>query len=348
MNSKILLLFFILLYYNSLAQIGGEHVYEFMALPNSARVAALGGMAISVQDGDVALGLQNPALLNSEAHKKLNFAHSFYIDDIQHGYFAYGHHLQNANITVHSGLQYINYGTFQAADEFGIRQGTFQANEYAWTLGAAMPVYDKLTAGVNFRMINSQLESYDSWGIAADIGLLYSDTAHLRTVGLVFKNMGGQLTAYEGSKEDIPFDVAIAISQRLRHLPFRLTLIYHHLHQENITYDDPNSEETSFFLGEQEEGDNSFGDAMDNFARHFIINGEFLLGKRELFQIRFGYNHFRNREMKVSNFRSLAGFSFGLGLYIKKFQLSYAHEFLHLAGGSNHLSISTALTEWNP
>jgi hypothetical protein len=47
------------------AQRGGENVYSFLKLTNSARVAALGGMNVSINDDDLNLVFHNPALLLS-------------------------------------------------------------------------------------------------------------------------------------------------------------------------------------------------------------------------------------------------------------------------------------------
>jgi hypothetical protein len=52
------------------------------------------------------------------------------------------------------------------------------------------------------------------------------------------------------------------------------------------------------------------------------------------------------RELSVDNFRSLAGFSFGAGIKINRFRIDYGRTNFHLAGGTNHLSISTNFSEF--
>ena len=106
-------------------------------------------------------------------------------------------------------------------------------------------------------------------------------------------------------------------------------------------------EENSLFsIDNQNNDDNAFGDFVDNFFRHIIFSGEFLFGKQENFRVGVAYNHFRRQDLSVRNFRSLAGFSMGVGLKIKRFRIDYGHGFYHLAGGSNHLSISTNLNQF--
>ena len=329
--------------------IGGRNVYEFLTLSPSARITALGGSLVSVADDDVMLATQNPGTLTSKVHNQMAFNHNIYLAGINSGYAAYGFHADQLDITFHGGLQYMSYGTFDAADEFGQLTGTFKASEYAFSIGAGKQLYEKLSVGANLKFITSQLEDYNSFGMAADLGAYYRDTSGLFTIGFVIKNAGAQFTTYDDEREPIPFDMQIGISKRLRHLPFRFSITYHNLHQWNVLYDDPNAEQSSIFLGEfQEQSENKFGTFVDNFFRHTIFSGEFLLGRKENLRIRVAYNHFQRQELTVENFRSLAGFSMGLGFKINRFRVEYGRAFNHLAGGMNHFSISTSINEFKP
>lgn len=333
---------------NMSSQIGGDHIYEFLNLSNSARITGLAGNLITVKDDDVALAYANPAVLNAEMHQALTFNYNFHLSDISNGYFGYAHHLDKKDITLHGGLQYISYGKFDLTDNLGNVNGQFKASEYALTMGAGKQLYENLSVGANLKLITSQFESYNSFGVAADFGAYYSDTTGRFGATLVFKNVGFQLTAYEGSnREALPFDVQIGISRRLKHLPFRFSFIGHNLHRWNITYDDPNNVESVFLIGDGEQNtETPFKDFVDNFFRHVIFNGEFLFGKGEIMRLRIGYNHLMRRELSVTNFRSRSGFSFGVGMKIKRFRIDYGRGIFHFAGGLNHLSISTNLKEF--
>ncbi|MEO1517918.1 MAG: type IX secretion system protein PorQ [Bacteroidota bacterium] len=328
--------------------IGGDNTYEFLNLPSSARITALGGHLISVQDDDVNLAYHNPAVLNASMHQQISFNHSFLAGGVHHGYVAYGHHQESWKTSLHASLQYVSYGTFDATDEFGTINGEFKASEYAFNIGGSYQLYDRVTLGTNVRLITSQLESFNSLGLAADFGLLYRDSSGRFSAGLVIRNAGGQLTTYtpEQEREPLPFDIQIGISQRLKHLPFRFSVTYHNLQRWNIRYDDPNTEETTFIIGDGDQGESDFQVNVDNFFRHFVFSGEFLFGKLENFRLRFAYNHLRNQELSVDNFRSLTGFSMGLGFKIKRFRIDYGRSFYHLAGGANHLAISTNIQQF--
>ena len=329
------------------APIGGKHVYEFLNLSPSARVTGLGGNLITVKDDDVALALHNPSALNPSMHTQLSFNHNFHMAGINNGYVSYGHHIKKWDATIHGGLQYLSYGTFDAADEFGNITGTFKASEYAFVGGIGKQLYEKLSVGANMKFITSQLESYNSIGMVADFGAFYQDTSGTFSLSLVMKNVGAQFTKYGENRESVPFDLQIGLSKRLKHLPLRFSVIYHNLHRWNILYDDPNSEETPSFLGGTEpQTQSDFSLFVDNLFRHLIFNAEFLLGKKENFRLRVGYSHFHKKEFSIENYRSMAGFTLGFGFKVNRFRIEYGRNFYHYAGGLNHISISTSITQF--
>ena len=233
------------------AQLGGQEVYSFLNLPPSARVTALGGNLITVMDDDVNLAFANPSLLNPQMHQQIAFNYNFHFGDIQNGYAAYANHFPELETTFHAGVQYVNYGEFDERDVFNTVTGTFKAAEYAVTLGAGKQVDERLSLGANVKFISSQLGGFNSAGLTADLAAMYFDTASRFNATVVFKNIGTQLTPYRADNfEALPFEIQIGISKRLRYLPFRFSVIYHNVQQWNITYDDPNREDTPLFLGE--------------------------------------------------------------------------------------------------
>ncbi len=332
---------------NTEAQItGGQHVFQFLTLSPSARVTALGGMQITVQDDDATLAATNPAALNPAMDGQLVFHHNFFLSDIQHGYAAYANHLAKINFTVHGGLQYMNYGDMLQTDEFGNVLGKIKAAETAFTLGGARQLSPRLSLGLNLRFAVSTLDVYQSTALAADAGLLYNDTARLFSMAVVLRNYGVQLSRYNSIREDIPNDLQVGVSKRLRYLPFRLTVIAHHLHQWKIRYDDPALQDNQTLLFGGDQSTSSGNPGLDNFFRHFVFNGEFLLGRNESFRIRLGYNHLRKKELSVKNYRSLAGFSAGVGLKLSRFRVDVGYATYHLAGGVLHFGVGTNLKDF--
>lgn len=347
MKRHLLLTYFLFTGLYLSAQIGGTKVYEFLDMPQSARITALGGYLFSVADEDVNLAYSNPAALNPMMSGNVSFSHNFQLSDLNNGHVAYAKYVEKWDMTLHGNVQYMGYGDFDATDEFGNINGQFQAKEYAITVGAGHQLYEKLSVGVNLRLISSRFESYNSLGWTGDLAAMYQDTASRFSAALVFKNIGSQFTPYtEGRFESVPYNAHFSVTKRLRYLPLRFSLIYSNLNRWNVLYDDPNAENDFLFLGNEESTENKFGTWTDNFARHLTFNTELLLGQNDGFKIRFGYNHLRKKELSVDNFRSLTGFSLGFGMRVKRFRFDYGHAFYHLAGGSNHLTLSFALEEF--
>ncbi|NND35354.1 MAG: type IX secretion system protein PorQ [Saprospiraceae bacterium] len=323
------------------SQVGGSSIYTFLNSSSSARATALGGTIITDPGSDLALALENPAQLNEQMNGQISFQHQFIQLGIQSGYVGFGKFIPSKKIMTHGAIKYIGYGTFEQTDEFGNQIGEFKGNEVSLQLGASYQVYEKLHIGANVKFIQSSLDVYRSSGMALDLGALYIDTASNFTVGLVIKQMGSQLTSYEDTRENLPLNVLVGISKRLKHLPFRLSLTWHHLNKWNLLYDDPNSQEGGFFGGFQLLENEAT--KTDNFFRHIIFGGEMYLGKKELLSLRVGYNHQLKQELSVTNLRSLTGISLGFGFRVKKFQFDYATVRRHFGGSSHHLGLSTNL-----
>lgn len=342
------LLAVVLFAHTALAQVGGRYTYAFLNMPASARISALGGNLIAVADDDVNLAYANPALLNAAMHQQIGFNHGFLPAGIQYGYAAYGHHLSGIRSTIHGGVQYIQYGDLEARNELNEVEGDFKAAEYAVTAGIGFQAYDRLTLGANIKWISSSLASYPSMGLSTDLAAAYADTSGKTVISFLVKNLGTQLTTYSsGNHEPLPFEMQVGISRRLRYLPFRFSVAYQYFHRWNITYDDPaNQEDEVTNFGEEAEEPSQAAVFFDGLFRHFVFNGEFLLGKKENLRLRVGYNHLLKKELTVSNYRSLAGFTFGFGIKINRFRLDYGRTNYHLGGGANHLSISTNLREF--
>ena len=321
-----------------LGGLGGRDAFDAIALPTSARVTALGGTLITVKDNDVTLAQLNPALADSVMHQQLAFNHNFHFSGISNGNVAYGHYVKKWRILTHAAIQYINYGAFDATDAFGNVNGEFNASEVALVVGSSYQLNERISGGINVKFLFGNYESFGSSGIGVDLGLHYQKPNNRTTWGLVLRNIGTELQSLGSTRRSLPFDLQLGFSQKLQHLPFRFSIIGRHLHQPYIRYDDPEFDITVDIFGEQTFR-SSFSKNIDNFFRHLVFSGEFLLGKRENFRLRFAYDHLRRQELRSSIFRSLGGFSFGFGISIKKIKIDYGVGHYHLAGAVNHIGL---------
>ncbi|MBI9067185.1 MAG: type IX secretion system protein PorQ [Salinivirgaceae bacterium] len=324
-----------------LAQLGGEHVYEFLSVPVSPRQAALGGSAIGIYDGDISLTNENPALFSEATDGKLGMQYINYISDVNFGYTSYAKHFKNIGI-VGLGLQYMSGGDFRGFDENAVETGSFSTSEIALNLSYAKSFDSVLCIGATVKPIYSKLESVNSLGLAMDVGIVYNSRKKPFTAALVFNNMGTQITKYYDESAPIPFEIKAGISTKLAHAPFRFSIVAHNLQDLDLTalqsnYPEPTN--VNQVRDEQEEPE-----LVDKIMRHMIFGVEFTPTKS--FFVRGGFNYLRRQELKLDEKPGMVGFSWGFGFKIKKLNFSYANVRYNFAGTSNNFAITTNINSF--
>lgn len=319
-------------------QIGGKGTYQFLNLPNSARVAALGSNFLAINDNDISLTLANPSLINEKMHNQLGLSFVEYYSTVNYGYAQYGRTFNRVGSFVGT-MQFIDYGEFQEADEAGNQYGYFHAGEYALNIGWGRKLTPRWAIGANLKLVYSSLESYNSFGLGVDIAGSYFSKDSLFDASLLFRNIGYQVVAYyEGNHEPLPFEIQAGLSKEFKHVPFRISALFTHLEKWNLRYEIPDSlsgNENSL-PGETDEisGVDEFA---DNFMRHVVLGAEVRIAK--VLSLRGAYNYGRRQEMKVPDKLSTVGFSWGIGLRVKQFQFNYARSAYHLVGSPNFITV---------
>ena len=331
---------------NIKAQIGGSYTFAFLGLPNSARIAALGGNVNAIKDNDLSLCLVNPSLLSPKMNNEVALSFVDYYAGISYGFASYAKDLRKLGM-FDASMQFINYGKFIGADETGMTNGTFSAGEYALNIGWGRQLDSVFSIGANLKNIYSHFDIYNAFGIAVDVAGTYSSRKKQFTATLMALNIGKQLNFYtDGNKEPLPFELQLGISKRLAHTPFRISVVMRHLEQWDLTYVDPNNSEpivdalTGLPLPEKK-----FSKFLDKAMRHVVIGGEFMPSKN--FSIRVGYNYQRRKELLVDSRTSTVGFCWGFGLRIKQFNFSFGRARYHLSGSPNTITISTNLNNFS-
>ena len=327
---------------NLAAQVGGTGIYSFLDIPASARVAALGGTYIIVKDNDMNSALQAPSLLNPEMNNSLALSAVSYIDGVKFGDAGYVKDFGKFG-TFMATMHYASYGEFIETDENGDQIGNFKTSDYALTLSGGYQYSPYFSFGAAIKTIYSDYYIYNSIGIATDLSATFCDTLRRITATFEIRNVGVQLNKYvDGSNEPLHAEALIGISKKLLHTPLRFGLTYRHLEQFDLSYYDPyNLGDVDPLTGEAQVKTIGF---WNKFSRHFIISTEILLSKN--FHLRGAYNFERRRELALDTRGGLVGFSMGVGLKISKFIISYGRGNYHLAGGANHFSITTNLSEF--
>jgi len=341
-----LVIFLLLVSVSSFSQIGGENVYEFLNIPVSARQGALGGNVIAVKDNDAALSLFNPSLLTPKTSKALTFSYLNFFADVNQSYFSYVKDYGKLG-TFSGGIRYVSYGNFTEADVAGNILGEFGAREYALIIGWGKAIDTSFSVGANIKPIYSSLYNNNSFGIAFDFSATYYNEKKEFTIATVVKNAGIQITKYtnQGDRGTLPFEVQVGISKRLKHIPFRLSIDATQLQNFGLAFNDSTAQTNlNTNLSDEEVSERNGTNIIDETFRHLVFGGEFLPSKS--FLLRFGFNFRRRAELAIDDRPGLVGFSWGVGIRIKKFHISYGSARYHLAGSSNHFTITTNLGEY--
>lgn len=351
MFKKIVFSLLLLLPFSLLFSQAGYGVYQFLDLPVSSRQAALGGSNISSRDHDLSFAFQNPSVLTDRTAKMISLNIANYLSDINFGSAMYGFSLGNKNYLA-LGVQFIDYGSFVKTNDVNVDEGEFGAQDMALNIVYTRPLTDQISVGATLKPIFSVFESYTSFGIAMDAGVSYVHPKQLFTAGFVLRNIGSQITGYYSNEngqhyEPLPFNVQLGLSHKLEHGPLRFSLTLHNLQRWNLDYSSLNQSPSSGSLGFDSSDNSNSGKPssfVDKAFRHAIIGVEFLPGKN--FYLAASYHHRRHQELRMSGFKSLAGFSFGGGLKLSKFQLGFGMSQFQVGNYSYQFSINTSLAEF--
>ena len=333
---KIIQLIF-LISFSSFSQVGGESIYNFLNLTGSAKQAALGGKTLTLLD-DVNQPLWNPSTINLGIDNQLSVNYMNYLADVNLTSVSFAHMINRNFGTLHGGITYLNYGKFIGADENGIETGTFKAYDLAFSLGYSYNIFKTdFFIGANVKLINSVIENYSSFGVGADIALLYFNEYDPYAITLVVRNIGYQVTVFDESREKLPLQIDLGASYSLENVPITWHFTFDNLQQWNISESNPSNaiididgaitdEKISFF---------------DNTIRHLSVGAEFF--PKGAFNIRLGYNFRRAKELQLIDKRTFSGFTAGFGLKMNKLKFNYAFSKYHPASNVSTFSLQINL-----
>ena len=318
----------------------GRSVFSFMSLPTSSRLNALGGSNVSLSDGDISMGMCNPALLHANSHMTLQLNYSYYLPGTMFGSALYGHNFGEAKGLRKEGteegepqkpnyfavgIHYLDYGRMKYADENGVQTGgSFGARDILIDIMYARQLGRMFKVGVTLKPVYSIYESYTSFAIGADVGAHFQTLDSTFQMGLVLQNIGWQIKSFYSAEdgtghEMLPLNLQLGLTYRVKHAPLRFHLQIHNMQTWYLNYE-WTSLDKSPTTGEILPHDVKWYDML---FRHTIWSIE-VVPKSEKFYIAFSYNHRRRAELQLTDQKSLAGFALGVGVKIKQARLGFA------------------------
>ena len=174
-------------------------------------------------------------MFNKALHSQLALSFNSFFAGVKAYTLSGAYHHEKSNTSFGTQVFFIDYGSISQTDAAGAEEGTFRPKDLVVQVSAAKTYLQKWQYGINLKFIQSAYGVYRSSGIAADVGIFFNDSAAHFSAGLVAKNMGAQLTTYNGTREDLPFDLQIGFTKKLADAPFAFSLTAQQLHQFNTS-----------------------------------------------------------------------------------------------------------------
>ena len=292
-----------------------QTAYNFLRLPVSAHVAALGGENITLTDDDATLIFHNPSLINGVSDRTINLNYMTYMEGAKTASAAY---VMAAGDRATWGVtgQYMDYGTMRQTTAVNEDLGTFSARDIAIGGSFAYALTNALSGGITAKVISSHIAGYSSLAVGFDLGLNYLNEGGDLSISAVARNLGGQVKAYDDTFDRIPFDLQLGISKRLGNAPLRF----------------------SATLSRLNDWDEAFG-------RHLAIGVDVLLSDQ--IYIAAGYNFRSASQMKINDGDDSsahgAGLSLGAGLQLERFKLNIGYGKYHVSASSLLFNIAYTL-----
>ncbi|MDN5200812.1 type IX secretion system protein PorQ [Fulvivirgaceae bacterium BMA10] len=313
------------------AQVGGRKSFEFLNLAGNAKVAALGGVNISSGNSDVNMFLSNPALIDSTMDQHVSLSYLSFLGGINYSNLTYGYYSEKYGNWAF-GLQYLDYGSIESYDESGVGLGSFDSNEFSFNIGHSRNA-GSFTIGGNLKFALSNIAGNKASVVLVDLGGAFIHPEKDFVISLLFKNLGLIIRDYtELSDSELPADIQLGASFKPEHMPFRFSITAQNVLRGELAFFNPSS---------NTDDSNEQPGTVDEIFRHFVFATEFIPSKN--FNIRLGYNHLIRRELRLEQLSGGAGFTMGLMFRIKAFEFAYTKAFYHVAGSSNHLTLTSNL-----
>lgn len=308
----------------------------------SARNIGTGNNLISVIDNDIVLSSENPALLNKAMVNQLAINQTLLPTGVNFGSIQYAF---NSKIGIFSPIvKYANYGSFEGTDVGGNSIGNFGALDYSIGMLYSKEFNPVISLGLGFNMLGSHLETYSAYAFSSTFSAVFKHPNKLFSAALIAKGLGVSFKQYTTSqKTSLPIDVQASLTYKLKHAPFRFSILAKQLNRWDIVYQDPNEKPSYDALTGDTIPVNTPG-FIEKLANHLNLQIELIASKSVHF--RTGFDFHRQQQLRVYNRPGLAGFSFGVGIYLKKFRFDYGVLIYSKAGQNHAIGISTNLSDW--
>jgi hypothetical protein len=312
----------------AIAQIGGIQAFDFLQLPAHARLAALGGVNVSLADRDINFFHNNPALAGDTLSGSASAGYQFYVGNVGNALFSYAHNFRKAGQFM-AGIQHTNYGVIQGIDETGTETLDYRSGETMILIGKTHQV-GNFRLGTNIKAVFSSVAGYRASALMLDIGGIFKHPEHDLTFGLVLKNMGIVLSEYsESSASRIPFDVQAGVTLKPDHMPLRFSITGSHLVKSDLLWNGQGNIEQASLL--------------KRIFSHVNMGAEILLHRNVNAMV--GYNYLLHQALIAETGGSGAGICFGFSVHVKPVEFVFSRNAYTIGNAGYTFTLSTNMNQ---
>jgi hypothetical protein len=215
------IIIFVLITFRGLFAVEFEkYAGEFLSLGAGSRATGMAGAYVAVAN-DVTAGYWNPAALIDAKPTEVMFMHSKqFISSVQYNLIAASSEMKDGSAIGISFLYLTMNGisdTREAYDEIANKLDyskikEFNAGDYVFLISYAKPYNNKLSYGINIKLISRAYEVESALGLGFDIGLKYRMYDNL-IIGAMFKDVTSSIMTWStGRKEFITPSIRAGIS----------------------------------------------------------------------------------------------------------------------------------------
>ncbi|HTF17957.1 MAG TPA: type IX secretion system protein PorQ [Chryseolinea sp.] len=290
---------------NALAQNAVRKSFEFLQVPTAARLAALGGVNVSLTDRDINFVQFNPALVGDTLSGVASVNYQFYVAGIGNSSIVYAHDFARAGV-ITFGVQHLSYGWISSFDATGTEIGEFKAGETAITISKAHQI-GNFRLGASVKFASSNLAGYRANALLFDVGGVFVHPNKRLTVGLSVRNAGFRLSDYSSTSDTrLPVDVQVGTTFKPEHMPVRFSVTAYRLTSPVAYYDSLSGlPKPSTF---------------DQVFRHLNFAGEILVHRNV--DLMVGYNYGVHQELKLTDSGGGAGLTFGFSVRVRALEFT--------------------------
>lgn len=284
----------------------GTTGYELFRTDGFARSSGLAGSSIA-HWGDLSALQTNPAGLAGITRPLAAAGFTKHVLDINQGTLAYARPARN-NIVWAAGIDYLNYGSFDRADENGFMSGEFGASDFQLRGAISQALKPELRIGAVLKYQYRDIDGIAATAVAGDVGVQYETGFNEWTVGAAIRSFGVATSSFLSEKDDLPTSYELGFSVPLEHLPVKFSVAGAYV---------------------TDEGPEGRGGLEIGFSRQFVG--------------RLGYSTIGIDQRTGLSSDAFAGFSAGLGLRVKQLVFDYALTSHGEIGFLNRFTIGTEL-----